>query len=535
MIQRDPRFYVTGYCGKDPREAPFYLRSLYFDGPDGDLNAGLIEEFNSRVASSDKYAGSRLLPFEAQAREPRAPEKVIIINASFDNLPTSHETARIFREYLTERGYDAEVKVVDTLEDLTAECSEDPGNVLAISQCVDRDAYNVDVCRNLEKRGVVVVPGKVTAPGSIFSDKDSTYRLLSEDLKKWDKVARYAAVDVNGRSTSQVVDEVLRLVEELRGLTGKDVFFVKPNEGGGGLGGFRITRTKTGYVIPDLSKVSGDISDIHPTYIDLDTENRDKLAEAVWIYRLFRSDEKMAASYLRVNLPLQDDPGPLDQDVMKKYLEESAVKRSAMLEKMTLDPETAREKLISAIGAFETKFNRRYVPLVNEHLDFGLWGLRAHYRVSKRGPVLEGMYHRIFQLAFTEEGLGYLGSDNISNKQTGALEIPRLGPVNSVMLGAVGGKEALFETLEKGVDAVIALSALLPEDEARRVPVRAQLDLAAPARRIGEGNADTARGLCLASRWVDFVANAREWAEDSLSYYAWKRHVEKKYNRDATT
>ena len=135
------------------------------------------------------------------------------------------------------------------------------------------------------------------------------------------------------------------------------------------------------------------------------------------------------------------------------------------------------------------------------------------------------MYHRVFQLAFTEEGLGYLGADNISNKQTGDLEILRLGPVNRIMMDAVGGKDALFETLLKGAEALMSLNDLIKGEDRCRVPLRVQIDLAAVSRRIGEGNADTARGLCLASRWTEFVYNAREWLKDSLSYYAWKKSL----------
>ena len=143
--------------------------------------------------------------------------------------------------------------------------------------------------------------------------------------------------------------------------------------------------------------------------------------------------------------------------------------------------------------------------------------------MTRQGPRLETMYHRIFQLGFTEEGLGYLGADNISNKQTGDIEITRLGPLNPIMVDSIGGKEALFDTLLRGVKALVLLSDFAPHGERRHVPLRAQLDLAAVSRRIGEGNADTARGLCLASRWSGFVENAAEWFEDSLSYYCWKK------------
>ena len=231
----------------------------------------------------------------------------------------------------------------------------------------------------------------------------------------------------------------------------------------------------------------------------------------------------MADNYLKVKLPVIDKPDKGSIGVLREYLAGSELKRHRKLAGMVLSPDQARKKLTEAIKIFEKKFYRRYVPLVNEHIDFGLWGLRAHYRLSSEGPILETMYHRVFQLGFTEEGLGYVGSDNISNKQTGDLEITRLGPVNEIMLDAIGGEKALFDTLFTGAEALAALTGLVPEEERGHIPLRLQLDLAAISRRIGEGNADTARGLCLASRWPEFVRNAEEWLEDSLGYYGWKK------------
>ncbi|MGD2279369.1 MAG: hypothetical protein PVH45_04685, partial [Candidatus Omnitrophota bacterium] len=304
-------------------------------------------------------------------------------------------------------------------------------------------------------------------------------------------------------------------------------FFVNPHEGGGGLGRFRITKTKKGYIIPDLSKVSGDVSSIHPTFLGLDTSNEAKMRELLWIYRLFSSDERMTTNYLWIDLPIEGADDATALKILKDYLEGCAEKRKMKLAKMEMDPAEAERKLVSAIRIFEKKFNRRYTPLVNEHIDFGLWGLRAHYRLSGKGPRLETIYHRIFQLGFTEEGIGYLGADNISNKQTGELEILRLGPVNEIMLESIGGRKVLFDILLKGAEALASLADLEPEEKRNRIPIRLQLDLATVSQRIGEGNADTARGLCLASRWTEFVRNAREWLEDSLSYYSWKKKEKK--------
>ncbi len=520
MIERDPKYYTTGYTGEDPYRAPFYLRSLVFDNEGGDLNTQLVDEFNRLLQKNKRFQKKRLMLDERISG--RLPERIIVINASHDNLPTSYETARIFEDYCGEKGYLIPAKVVNRKEELEKELEASPEKTLLISQCVDKNVYNSRMAEELERRGTVIVPGKITAPGSIFSDKDSTYRLLSDGGRDWSKVARYRKISAEDKEIADVVDGIFQAVAELENETGKNTFFVKPHEGGGGLGGFRITKTGKGYIIPDLSKVSGRVSEIHPTFIDFDVTKRAKLRELLWVYRLFKADEKMTANYLKVDLPVSASDEEA-MDVLRDYILNSKEKRDRKLAGMVLDEKEARGQLVEAIGIFEKKFARKYIPLVNEHIDFGLWGLRAHYRLSGRGPVLETIYHRVFQLAFTEEGLGYLGSDNISNKQTGDLEITRLGPVNEIMLESIGGKEALFSILLEGAEALVSLAELSAEEERYYIPLRLQLDLAAISRRIGEGNADTARGLCLASRWTEFVRNAREWLKDSLRYYAWKK------------
>lgn len=521
MIERDPRYYVTGHKGSNPFEAPFYLRALVFDGKEGDFNTQLVNEFNAFLSKENLFKEHRLVAEPIPGG--KVPSKIIVINASHDNLPTSYETARIFEDFCREKGLFIPSKVVNSREELTEEIDENPPETLIMSQCVNKNVYNIALAEELEREGTVIVPGKSTAPGSVFSDKDSTYRLLSDGGKDWKKVARYKTIPAEEKTLIEVVEGIFQAIDELEKETGDSTFFVKPHEGGGGLGGFRITKVKDGYIIPDLSKVSGEELEVHPTFIDFDVENEAKMRELLWIYKLFAKDERMASTYLKVKLPILDKEEKEALSLLKEYILSSSEKRHKKLAGLVMDKEKARKSLINAIGIFEEKFKRKYVPLVNEHIDFGLWGLRAHYRLSRKGPVLETMYHRIFQLGFTEEGLGYVGSDNISNKQTGNLEIARLGPVNEIMLEAIGGKDALFETLLKGASALASLAELVPEEERSRVPLRLQLDLAAISKRIGEGNADTARGLCLASRWTEFVRNAQEWLEDSLAYYAWKK------------
>ncbi|MEA3490137.1 MAG: hypothetical protein U9R44_07365 [Candidatus Omnitrophota bacterium] len=521
MIERDPRYYVTGYSGKDPYKAPFYIRSLVFDGEEGDLNTDLVDAFNRFLREGNRFSEYGLAGNTAAPED--IPDKILVINASHDDLPTSHETARVFEDYCRGKGFPIPAKVIDDHDDLMREIDENPSRTLVISQCVDKKVYNAALAAEMDRRGTVTVPGRITAPGSVFSDKDSAYRLLSDDGKMWDKVARYRKIPVEAKAVEDVVDGIFAAIDELQSEISDATFFVKPHEGGGGLGGFRITKTERGYIIPDLSKVSGEDSEIHPTFIDFDLENRAKLRELLWIYRLFARDDRMSSNYLKVKLPVIDVDEEDALSILKNYLLDSEEKRHHKLAGMVMDPGEARRRLVEAIQFFEKKYDRRYIPLVNEHIDFGFWGLRAHYRLSHTGPVLETMYHRIFQLGFTREGLGYVGSDNISNKQTGDLEIMRLGPLNSLMLEAIGGREALFDTLLKGAEALVALAKLVPGKENARVPLRLQLDLATVSGRIGEGNADTARGLCLASRWPEFVRNAREWLEDSLAYYSWKK------------
>jgi hypothetical protein len=101
----------------------------------------------------------------------------------------------------------------------------------------------------------------------------------------------------------------------------------------------------------------------------------------------------------------------------------------------------------------------------------------------------------------------------------------RLGPLDPVLVESSGGEEKLFASLDKGSHALLLLADRGAEREKYMVPFRVQLDIAAVASRIGEGNADTARGMCLASRWTDFIENAEEWIRDSINYYSWKKTI----------
>ncbi len=515
-IKRDSKYYVTGYKGEDSTKAPFYTRALFFDSIQGNLNRELIGNFNEMIYQHNDYDKYSLIDMNINS----VPKKIIIINASSDDLPTSYETARVFKSESKRRGWDIDVNVVNTNNELVNQLDKKPEQVLVISQCVNKKVYNKDLAIQLRNRDIIVVPGEYTAPGSIFSNKDKTYQLLSDNGKRWDMVAKYEKVDVNKKSIEEVVDNIIDVVDKLSLHLGKNKFFIKPVEGGGGLGGFRLIKYEGEYIIPDLSKVTGDTGSINPIYIDIDLNDQKKIKELLYIYNLFKSDKNLYRSYIHVNIQ-----GKHEEQVknFKDYLINCKIKQGRKMASIRKSKKEIKERLCYAIDKFENKFKKRYIPLVNEHIDFGNWGLRAHFRLNKQGPKLETVYARIFQLAFTPEGVGYVGSDNISNKQTGELEIMRLTPLNNIMVDAVGGKEKLLSILYKCSNVFVKLINLLPPDEKRKVPLRIQLDIAAVSGLIGEVNADTARGLCLASSWNKFVENTTEWFIDAIKYYSWRK------------
>jgi hypothetical protein len=126
-------------------------------------------------------------------------------------------------------------------------------------------------------------------------------------------------------------------------------------------------------------------------------------------------------------------------------------------------------------------------------------------------------------LALTEEGVSYVGSDNISNKHTGVLEAVRLTPIKEVMVNTVGGHAAFMDLLKRGGLAALELISTQQPDLRQRIPVRCQIDIAPIDGKIGEGNADTARGQALGTRWSSFTADMREWFQDCLRHYSLRK------------
>ena len=126
--------------------------------------------------------------------------------------------------------------------------------------------------------GAVVVPGRVTAPGSVFSDKGSTYEMLN--AAGLDRLlARYVRIPAVEMRTPAVVSTILEGAKRAYDDWGCDRFYVKPVTGGSGVGGFRITVTPRGYLIPDFSKLTGELLQPDPILLDVDPADDARLGD----------------------------------------------------------------------------------------------------------------------------------------------------------------------------------------------------------------------------------------------------------------
>ncbi|MBW2192718.1 MAG: hypothetical protein JRF27_02915, partial [Deltaproteobacteria bacterium] len=396
--------YTLGHEGP-ANEAPFYLHAMGFDGEPGKCGADLISSFN-KLAQENKELSRYALDLPDASH---FPDTIILIDASNDRLPTGPESFRIFKEEISRSNIQARCFLVNTNEELMAAARENPGSTLVISECVDAGAYNIEVLNTLEDMGVIVLPGRVTAPGSIFSNKGTTYQML-QDAGQEDLLARYVTVPASQMNTSQVVSTILDRADELSRAWNTSRFFVKPVTGGSGVGGFRISLTKKGYFIPDFSKLTGEELEINPVHMDIDPQNDYRIDELLWIFSLFSADPYYSKQYMWVNLDtLRNRYGTEDgQEALRQHLLKTADLHITKAEEKSLDYHSMHAKLEAAVKQYEAHFSKRYDPVFCEHIDFGAWGLRAHYRLTSRGIQLESLYARIFQLALTEEGVSYV-------------------------------------------------------------------------------------------------------------------------------
>ncbi len=462
-----------------------------FDGSDNAFAEELKQNFNKWLNSLDEYKNTRLTYPERSI----LPDNIIWVDASDDKLPATSESRNVC----------GEGSVVNTEKELLARLSAKPGSSLVISQCVNRNCYNLKTVERIEKQGSVSSPGQWTAPGGIFSNKLKTYRMLADNGGEG-LIAKYRFIDPEGKTPSDVASAIL---DAACADIESDMFFVKPTTGGGGLGGFRLTLKRNGgktcFSLPDMSRLSGIVEETRIEPLTVDPDSKEAIEELWWIYNKFKSSKVLNKNYIETELKSPQELKDLLGKSPKPEL---------------MDREQAVKKLAGAIELFEKKFSRRYAPLVNRYINFGTWGLRAHYRLSRAGIIVETIYARLFQIKFTDEGIGYAGADNISNKQTGELELDRLLPVNPLMVSAAGGGRKFFGLLKKGAEAFKIFIGTFPDELAGKIPARVQFDIAPVDGFICEGNADSARGFCLAQNFDSFTSNIKSWFQDSLDYYS---------------
>lgn len=520
-IKRNIMLYQVGYNGDDPNESPLLLMSQRLDQTEADLNVFLVDKINKEMRADKLLSSVKLKKYSIA----KLPKKVIIIDASMDNLPLGAETERLLNYYRQKKSWDFEVVRVNTRDDLLNELNAFPEETLVLSQCVNKKAYNLPLAKEMLEQGAVIVPGLLTAPGGILSDKSITYELLSDNSQDWTVVTPYKKIEIREKDAAAVAKDILNTVNQMYAESEFSDFYIKPTEGGGGLGGFRMTRVgDDSYVVSDLSKVSGVVEDqIKPVYLSIDPEDEDKIRELTYIFRLFEQDELMVKSYLWISL---DDlrkryQVDTDREALQQHLRKCNQRTQEVIEANKISYETAHRLITDAIKKFNVKYpDHPYIPLVNKHIAFGTWGLRVHLRLTETGIKIETIYARIFQMALTEDGVGYVGSDNISNKQTGHLEPIRMRPVERLMLNAIGGYPSLRRSLFNAANAFYRLIKTMPDNEQEVIPLRVQMDMAPLSSMVCEGNADTARGLALGQNWGTFIQNNLEWFENSLGYYS---------------
>ncbi len=485
------------------RNPEYYSRELLqaarrFDSAENQLALNIIDNFNEKIVREPEFKDIFLNLSGKQG----TPKNIVWIDASQDKLPATSEAARV----------SGEGRIVNSRQELLTESQKNRTETLFLSQCVKKDCYDKNLSIHLEKKGSVTSPGPVTAPGGLFSNKLKTYKLLSRKYPNNNLIANFKDVPVDKSQYPKVTAG--KILDAVDGIKKTKSFFIKPPEGGGGLGGFRLVKVSrngnNNYIIPDLSRVSGDTTRPRMINLTVDAEKPEILEELWWIYNYFKEDPVLSKNYIKTNIRNISE--------LKKVLETRKNPKN-------YSRKEAIAKLSGSITKFENKFNRKYHPIVNHYIDFGSWGLRAHYRLTGKGIQLETVYARIFQIRFSKKGIGYVGADNISNKQTGELELARLVPINKLMVEAAGGQERLYRILKKGALGLKALLETLPPSERSKVPLRVQFDLAPAGGLIGEANSDTARGFCLAQNFESFIKNTRQWFKDSLKYYRYKKQL----------
>ncbi len=502
--------------------------SREFDSPSGDLTESLIDRLNLWAAEESAFASLRLKKTEWK----QLPREILLLDGSPSRLPLSPETARIAENFLARRGLSIPVRILNRRDELLGRVARAPRETLVLSQCAQRSLYDAHLAGALVGMGAVVVPGPLTAADGPLSNKEKTYELLNgrqghEDGNP-DKnshrqlAARYRAVPENGAGTSSTAGAILDEVTQLSEEWGESTFFVKPLQGGGGRGCFRIDVFPEGFVLPDLSRMGAVKTSVNALPLSLDPDNRDHIRALTWLAGRFGESPATSKAYLHADrFHANHKSGPATPYI-GRLLRDSAPILAKRLRESAESRNRTHEKLAAAIENYQLLYGVSYRPLICEWIDFGLFSVRAHLRMRQNGPALETLYARLFPIEFTDETIGAVGVDSITNSEEGGMEFNRYAPLLPQLVASVGGAEALCERIQNAFFAFSRFVSLLPPEERERMPVRAEFDISPMNGLIPEGNADPVRAQCANSRWERFIANTHEWIEDALSYYSWK-------------
>lgn len=438
------------------------------------------------------------------------------------------ETARVMRAHLNQLGLSIPVRVLNRREELLASAAKAPKELLVISQTAQRSLYDATLAKVLESRGIVVVPGPLTAPGGPLSNKKTTYELLNgngADAKNLNLggsgrhlTAGYEVVELDGGRPADTATAILDKASALSKKWDATTFFVKPQEGGGGRGCFRLDVYANGFGLPDLSRLGVATGNATPQPLSIHAENHDHLRAMDWLVHRFQASPATSKAYIKTQMV----GGGAPPDVLGQMLRNCAPRLESELRESARSREESIRLLSSAIENYEQVFDARYMPLICNWIDFGLFSVRVHLRLSREGMVVETLYARLFPVEFSDDSVGVVGVDSITNRTEGGMELNRYAPLVPPLVAYAGGAERLCEKIRGAFDAFARFLSLVDPGERGRIPVRAEFDLSPLNGLIAEGNADPVRGLCANSLWERFSRNCAQWTEDALSFYSWK-------------
>ncbi len=496
-----------------------------FDSSDGDLNESLIENLNRWASREPRFAELRILD---GSQPDRLPKEILLLDGSPSRLPLTMETARVVQAHLNQMGLSIPVRVLNRREELLARAAQAPEELLVISQTAQRSLYDANLAKVLEERGIVVVPGPLTAPGGPLSNKRTTYELLNgngadgkhseTDARVHRLTADYQAVEIDGGKPADTAADILDCASTLSRKWGARTFFVKPQEGGGGRGCFRLDIYSNGFGLPDLSRLGVAMDNAIPLPLSIDPEKDEHIQAMDWLVHRFLASPATSKAYIKT----RKVEGGASPGVLRQMIENCTPRLESELRESSRTREDTVRLLANAIENYEQVFNVRYQPLVCNWIDFGLFGVRVHLRLGREGPVVETVYARLFPVEFSDDSIGVVGVDSITNRTEGGMELNRYAPLTPSLVAYAGGEKRLHEKIRGAFDAFARFLSLLSTEERGRVPTRAEFDLSPLNGLIAEGNADPVRGLCANSRWDRFSRNSAQWTEDSLSFYSWK-------------